>query len=125
MHAPVILGAPVHYEFSQICEVRAVPPASAGDLVRPADAIQPRAEIGERCLWDSNGEGRKFQDDLPSSAAPSVLVYGPSLPPSPPGGTPQRPSPDPLGVTNAGIADRDLHQAILCHCAHFTPPHLR
>src|SRR5262252_3469431 len=75
MHAPVILGAPVHYEFSQIREVRAVPPASAGDLVRPGDAIQPRAEIGERCLWDSDGEGRKFQDDLPSSAAPSVLVY--------------------------------------------------
>ena len=73
MHAPVILGAPVHYELSQIREVGPVLPASVGDLVRPADAIQPRAEVSESSLWDPDGEGGKFQDDLPCSAVPSVL----------------------------------------------------
>ena len=56
---------------SQIREVGPVLPASVGDLVRPADAIQPRAEVSERCVWDPDGEGGKYQDDLPCSAVPS------------------------------------------------------
>ena len=67
VQAPVILGAPVHHELSQIGEVGAVSPATAGDLVRPADTIQPRAEVNERCVWNPDGERSKFHDDLPCS----------------------------------------------------------
>src|SRR2546422_10614117 len=59
VHTPVILGAPVLDELAQIRQVRAVLPASAGDLVGPADAVQPRAQVGEGCVWNPDGEGRR------------------------------------------------------------------
>src|SRR5215469_17348595 len=64
--APVVLGAPVHDEFSQIGKVGAVSPATTGELVRKANAIQPRAEVSERRFWDADSERSKFQDDLPA-----------------------------------------------------------
>src|SRR5215510_4247288 len=64
VHAPVILGAPVVDELAQIRQVRAVLPARAGDLVGPADAVQPLAEVSESGVWDPDGEGRRCHDDL-------------------------------------------------------------
>ena len=74
--APVILRAPVHYEFSQIRKVGAVSTATTGELVRNADAIQPRAEVGERCFWDADSEGGEFQDYLPAQRCLVSFVYG-------------------------------------------------
>src|SRR6266567_96686 len=61
---PVILGAPVVDELAQIGQVRAVLPASARDLVGPADAVQPLAQVSEGGVWDPDSKWSGLHDDL-------------------------------------------------------------
>ena len=64
VHAPIVLVAPVLDELSQIRQVRAILPASAGNLVGPADAVQPLAQVSKGFVWDPDCKGSGLHDGL-------------------------------------------------------------
>jgi hypothetical protein len=56
LRAPVEPGLPVAHELAHVAEARAVVPARALDLVRPARAREALAEVVEHGLRDVDGE---------------------------------------------------------------------
>ena len=54
--APVISVAPVGDELLHVGEARAVAPALAGNLVRPAHALEARPEVGQDLVGDADRE---------------------------------------------------------------------